>query len=324
MINRIRWVATAFACDVCKRSIKLPTNSFGINMVPNCSITQGCKGKLSPVSDTVDASTITSVAPEVANVTNWQPRQILQTHYQTVAADTWTVQYKLSGTPKLHVYTYDQSSNLVETVSYEWSLSNGIITLTFPGACSGIMQCVTASPTSSTQQTVATQTITSYQISSTAGDITIATLDVADQIGVTVTFLPQGNPTPIEYFNIPIGPSITSPWVNVGTAIIAGRKYRIRSFNVHSAASAVEYFSTGIISSGTPLYISHAGSKPVAAGSCLLLLGNAPYSFVDRIYDKIIDVSVVSTSQPQLFYSDGKVYSTDDLTKTTYPPILIV
>lgn len=324
MATRVPLTITALECDTCKRSSRVPTNTRGITTTPTCNLTLGCKGTLSPVTNPDRARSTPTIPPDVPGVLNWSERKILQTHNQPVTSSKWTFKYELSGTPAIHVFVYDSDDNLVETMEFSHTISNQKVTILLPVPMRGVVQCVTASP--ATLFTDATPTTSNtMQISSDYGDITIATLDAADSVGVTIVFTPQGNTVPIEYFGIDTNPSITSPWINVHAAVVNGRKYYVRSFNIHTAASAVEYFSTGIIPSGTPLYFSVVGARPIIPGSSVLLLGNPPYNFVDRVYDKIIDVSSVAvSSSPVLYYADGKVYSTVDVSKHTYPAVLIL
>ena len=146
MPQRIKLTTTSYTCDVCHRSVKVPTNNQGISTTSGCNITMGCRGKLLPISNASEARKAPGIPPDVPNVSNWLSRKILQTHNQSVISSKWVFQYQLSGTPALHVYIYKDDGSLEETTAFTYTLSQQKLTVTLGIPSRGIVQCVTPSP----------------------------------------------------------------------------------------------------------------------------------------------------------------------------------
>lgn len=320
-MTRIKRITASYVCDTCHRTIKVPEVVGGITTIGNCTITNGCSGKLLPITNAADARSAPSIPPDVAGVANYIPREVLQRHVQTVAASVWQFNYTLFGTPMIHVFVGEDRQ---DTVEYQSAISNGVITITLPTPSVGEVVCTAVNGRGYAAPALTTDTDTTLtQLSNNNGDITIATLESTAVVGVTINFVSASSSTVIEYFNIEVGAGVASPWANVSHVVINGKRYFVRSFNIHTAASAVEYFSTNIVSTGSSMQVAAVGSKPIVPGNAVVLLSAPPHNYVDRIYDRVVDVTSIASKTSALFYANGKAYLSSDVAKTVYPNILI-
>lgn len=323
---------SVYKCSVCSRSTRVPTNKQGLDLIQRCVITHGCQGKLHRVTLTREINQTPAFPPEVQGVEDWYQRRVLYTHDQPVQSQTWTIKHDLETKPRVHVYvnriidgvkTQVTSNDAVEKV-----IDLNTIQLTFSTAESGTAQCIALSSQNSTNPPAVNPvqpTTPSIQITSDGGELTIATLSTDPLISITLTYRPAGGAkVNIEYPRIDTQPSIGSPWSNVRNVLVNGRKYTVRTLNLTTTPLAPAYFAAGDIPAGSTFYVSAISGAPPAVGSCIILLGTAPYGTVDKTYTSYIDPAYVSKGSPQLFYDTGKGFAFTSIVRPTYPPVLVV
>lgn len=324
---------SVYQCDVCTRSIRVPTNREGLDVLTRCNITYGCQGKLHRITLAKDINDTPAFPPEVEGLQDWFQRKVLYTHDQPVQAATWLVTHDLANKPVLHVYVnrvVDGVETLVSTVpKTTTTIDLNNTQLTFEVAESGLVQCVALSSQNATNpgstDTVAPSTA-AVQITGIQGELTIATLVSTPLIGVTLGYVTSSADldVDIEYTSVDDVASVDSPWVGTSTVLINGKKYTVRSFNLTTAPLAPAYFAAGQVPNGSAFsFLSVAGVAPTL-GQCLILLGTAPYASVDRVYDQYIDVSAINAATPETFYTTGAGFAYPAVIKSTYPPILVV
>ena len=321
---------SVYECDVCKRRIRTPTNRYGLDVVQRCTITAGCQGKLHRVTALKDINTTPAFPPEVTGLQDWFARNILYTHQQPIKTAVWVVQHNLQNVPVLHTFvhrTVDGEDVLVEQDPIRVDTIDANTTrLTFAAVESGQVQCVSLSTKNTTNydNTLAVEdNVVGVQLSSAVGEITIATLDSSGIVDVTLTFL-SSTPVNVTYSGIDGIPSIYSPWVGSNSVIVNGKRYTVRSFNITQTPTAPSYFSSGLIANGTAFYVGGINNVPVGANDVIFLLSNSPHTNVDRIYDRYVDASSISSTSPETFYEDGRGYVTSSVIRSTYPLILVV
>lgn len=330
MISSIRG-ENVYECDTCRRKERVPQNSKGMDVLPNCNITLGCLGKLRRVLNAREIINTPVFPPEVEGLTDWYARRILYTHEQQIAYPVWTITHNLANKPVIHAYTYiyvddeavlqSTEPELIETIDLNTTR------LTFKTAVSGLAQCISLTSQNTTNPNATAPIITPasvMQLSSDSGEVTIATLDNSPAINVSASYLTSSAIVQIDYTRIDNTPSIESPWVNVSGAIINGRRYTVRSFNLQTTASAPTYFNQGLVPNDTGFYLTSVNGQPLTPGSVLFLLGTSPYATVDRVLDRVIDPYYVNQTSPQLSVSSGRSYAQPDIIRTTYPPILVL
>lgn len=324
---------SVYQCDECTRKIRVPTNREGLDVLNRCNITYNCQGRLHKLTLAQDINNTPAFPPEVPGIQDWFQRKVLYTHNQPVQSATWLIEHDLANKPVLHVYV-NRVVNGVETlVSTEPKTVTTIdlnnTQLTFEVAESGLVQCVALSSQNATNPGATDSPVAStaaVQITSDTGELTIATLVSAPLIGVTLQYITSSTnvDVAIEYTGVDNVPSVQSPWVGASTALINGKKYTIRSFNLTETPLAPAYFAAGQVPNGSAFLFSIVGGAAPAVNQCLILLGKAPYASVDRVYDQYIDVSMINSGTPETFYASGKGFATPTVIKSTYPPILVV
>lgn len=324
---------SVYQCNVCSRKVRVPTNKQGLDVLQRCNITHHCRGTLTRVLTTKDINETPAFPPEIQGVQDWFQRRVLYTHEQPVQAATWLVKHNLANRPKVHVYvnriingeeTLVEASPLTET-----TVDINTVLLTFATAESGLAQCVTSSSQNSTNPGATTAAVAStdiVQLSSDTGEITLATLTSAPLVGFAITYKTSGTSldVTIEYAGINTIPAVGSPWAGSSAAIINGKKYTLRSFNITTTPLAPPYFASGAVPPGSTFTFSNYNGAPPVANDCLILLGRSPYATVDKIFDQYIDVAAVNQSTPELFYTSGKAFTYPTVIRSTYPLIMVV
>lgn len=318
---------SVYECDICKRRSRVPTNRQGLDVMPRCNITSGCKGYLHRVTALRDVNSTPSTPPEIEGVQDWYQRNVLYTHQQPIRSEMWVVEHNLQNIPVMHLFVERESSTGVTLEPYtnfttEVVDANTLI-IRFATAQSGQVQCVSLVSKNAVNYITRPSTSTGASIpaSSTSGEITIATLDTTHLVDIQLNFAAVG--TTVGYVGVDNIPSVQSAWIGVNHIIVNGRKYTVRSFNIASG-SAAELFATGVIPSGTAFAFSQINGTIIQPNQVLVLLSNTPHTFADRIYDQYIDVTHVSASTPELYYATGAVMAQSSIVRTTYPHILVV
>lgn len=318
---------SVYECDVCKRRERVPTNRQGLDVMPRCNITAGCKGSLHRVTALRDINSTPSFPPEVEGVPDWFQRNVLYIHEQPIRSDTWVVKHNLQNIPILHIFVSRETPSGTtlepyDNVTTEIVDANTLI-VRFLSAQSGQVQCISLVSKNAINYTSrASQVETSIPVSSTSGEVTIATLATDSLVDFQIRFSTTLGTT-VEYVGIDDVPSLQSAWAGVDAVIVNGRRYVVRSFNIVNGSTA-SLFSTGTIPSGTSFTITQINGTQILPNQVLLLLSNPPHTFADRIYDKCIDAALVNASTPELYYTAGTVEAQSTIARPTYPLILVV
>lgn len=324
---------SVYKCSVCTRNIRVPTNKQGLDVLLRCNITYGCQGKLRRVTQAKEINEPPAFPPEVQGVEDWFQRKVLYTHEQPVQSTTWTIRHNLANRPAIHFYVnriVNGETTLVSTDPLtETTIDLNTVQVTFSNAESGLAQCIALASQNSTNPNSAAGTVDSttvYQVSSNVGEVTLATLSDAPLISLALTYKTSGTQLDvvIDYAGIDDVPAVGSPWAGTDAVVINGKKYTVRSFNITTTPLAPAYFAAGAVPTGSTFFVSNYNGHPPLTGECLILLGRNPYATVDKVLDRYIDVSQISSSSPETFYTTGKAYTIPSVIKQTYPLILVV
>lgn len=324
---------SVYKCNVCSRSIRVPTNKEGIDVLQRCIITSGCLGKLRRVTIAKDINETPAFPPEVQGVQDWFQRRVLYTHQQPVQSFTWLVTHNLVNRPKIHVFVDRSVDGVAKQIPInpvrEITVDANNTILEFASAESGLAQCIALASQNTTNPlalVASAEPTDAFQISSNTGEVTLATLSSSSLVGLALTYRTSGTAIDltIEYAGIDVGPSSESPWSGSQRAVINGRQYTLRSFNIERTPLAPAYFAAGAVPEGSSFFISNFNGAPLQLGECLILLGRNPYATVDRITDRYIDASTINTVTPELYYSLGAGFAVRSVIKPTYPQILVV
>jgi hypothetical protein len=197
--------------------------------------------------------------------------------------------------------------------------------ITFSVSNSGLLQCVSLASqnTSNPQQSINVDTTSVFKISN-VGEITIATLDENININVSVNFksaIVHGG-VDVVFNGVDNVASVASPWVGASKIFVNGRTYTVRSFNLSNTPPVPAIMASGDVDPLNALFTFKSFGSNINEN--LILIGNAPYTPVDRIYNQFIDIALLNAFDPPIAYRSGEIYVKTSNIKTIYPLILTV
>lgn len=318
---------SVYECDVCKRKERTPTIRQGLDVMPRCNITSGCRGHLHRITALRDINNTPATTPEVEGLADWFQRNVLYTHQQPVRSDTWTVIHNLQNIPNVNVFVHREIDGVQTLVPKEptevVTIDANTTELRFASAESGQVQFVSLRSKNTVNYTSQTQSVDiDSPVSSSNGEVTIATMDSAVLVDITITFI-AATPVVVTYPGVDTIPSINSAWSGVDGVIVNGKRYTARSFNIKDGTAA-QLLAAGTIPSGTPFSITGVNGTPPQAKDVLFLLSTTPHAYTDRVYNQYIDSTQVSSVSPEMYYASGTVSADPSIIKPTYPLILVV
>jgi len=334
-----------YQCDVCNRIIDVPQNKKGLEVVQRCTITGGCRGKLSQIDVKVDH--IRGNFPErVKDLTDFVKRKTLYDHTQSVKLSKWEVVHNLGVAPTIQVFVerpkdinlneidisvIDPNSlvELIETVPDSVEIVDGNrVTLNFSQPEKGVAQLIAKStkPQDLQTQNVAVDEIQVVGLTNDS-ELTIATKNSDSIIRVGLTFkTPDGVFFEREYLVDNV--SIKSAWVDFEQALISGTKYTIRSFDFidndpifgsdipNGSAMFVRGTSTDL-TIGNPLTLLNRREV-------LGLLTNYPYQVQDKNREQYFDfqsVTIANVNSQTIFDEKDLLIEIKSLS-SVFPSIL--
>lgn len=327
-----------YQCDTCKREIEKIQNRKGLEVINRCTITQGCRGKLYQTKVLPDFIR-NSLPNDVTGLTNWSPRKVLLNHTQTIEKDVWVIELEpgMGTAPIVSVFvnrpTNTDSNNQEEITPSTISYTVDTVTLTFDRPWSGIAQLVSRQSAPTILSTTVTQTDTSsdYVQISNNGEITIATRVTSDDnnslVGISMTFDSATGTDITSNYVADNQPSTNSAWVDYNKVIIKGKIYNVRSFS-----GLTSEMVTGTINNGSTFLFdgidwngadSDTTYETLQKEEAIILLSSEPHESIDKIFDKFIDVSLVTADSNQFgfHYNDGEFFADPSIVQTLYPLI---
>lgn len=335
-----------YKCNTCNRSIDIPQNKHGLEVIHRCVITDGCRGEMQYV--TLRKNHVRrSTPPPIANLADWTQRQVLYNHDQPVKSVAWTVNHNLGVQPLIQVFVerptstspalttsttpcearvvddtttlVEQSRPIIEVVS----ANTFIVHFTKPEG--GMVHCIARSSKPVSEQQTAPRVNVQRMTITNGAELTIATPDLPglqDDVEIVIVFVDQAGGIHEKTYIVDNTPSILSAWVDVPTLFINNRRYLTRSFNV--ADGEVE-FATGAIGEGSYLYIKQfgqvGGSAPIVDGDVLVLLSTPPHSVFDKIVDRVIPATNIVEVVDGIVYSQLEFEADLSRAVSVYPHI---
>jgi hypothetical protein len=322
-----------FKCTVCGRKTRVPSNRRGLDVLHNCTITSGCRGKLKKVSQLKDINNTPTLTPAVSGILDWIPHNTVYTHTQSTNSTTWDITHNLQGNPVIHAYVYIISDGEKILIPVEQPttimIDSNRIQLIFDTAQSGVAQLVTLSSSNTTNPQVVDNTtsqVVNVQQSNDSGAITIGTLIPDELISITIRYVISGKPpVDIVYNNLDNTPSSSSPWSGLRLAIVDGKRYSIRSIDLINHPNAIIHFLSGEIPpQGAAVYITALNTQTPSVGDVVMLGAKSPFGSTDLIYDRYVDFGKETSTSAKILYNYGKLFAKSDIIKTIYPHIIVV
>jgi hypothetical protein len=321
---------TAYVCDVCKRSIRVPINKYSVEIIHRCIITKNCLGKLHRIITAAAVADVPATPPAVPNVVDWTQRRVYFLHEQTIENQVWLIEHNLANHPNVQTFVCvitDGEEVLTEVDPVEVRIVNlNTIEVEFDRPRSGIAQCLAFASTNTVNPSVGTPTVVVEQTTQLTnnGELTIATLDDATLIDFTIRYNSSNSPTGIvnvEYVGVDDQPSLASPWAGTNQVYINGRTYTVRSFNLVNQPLAPAIFADNLIRNGTQFFFPSLSTEP---NRNLIIYGTSPFTVVDRVVDRYIDIGLINQDQPEIAYTSGEAFAASSIIRSTYPHIHVV
>lgn len=204
-------------------------------------------------------------------------------------------------------------------------IDSNTVEVTFGVPQSGILQCVALASQNTSNPIIdkVVDTSTPFKLSNN-GEITIATLNPSPNINVTVNFKSAVVTEGIvaTFYGVDNTTSIASPWVGVGHVFVNGRTYTVRSFNLAQTPPTPGIVASGSVDPRMAKFTFEGLSSNIHEN--LILLGTSPFSTVDRIYDKFVDIATLNRFNPEIYYNTGEIYVSQSAIKSVYPLIYTV
>lgn len=227
----------------------------------------------------------------------------------------------LGGIEGNNVYTYYQLTTPLRLETVDTNTTRVI----FSTPQQGVAQCISSASqnTSNPPKAAAVNNTGPFRLSNN-GEITIATLNPSPFISVSINFKSStvAGGINVTFSNVDNTASVNSPWVGVSRVFLNGKTYTVRSFDLANLPPVPSIMMSGNVDPLMARFTFDNFSSNINEN--IILLGNAPYYTVDRIYDRYIDIATLSRFSPEIYYSGGEVYALQKTIKTVYPHITTI
>jgi len=309
-----------YECDRCKRTIQIPQNTQGLEVMGKCIITESCHGDLQfqRVLQTYKTGQPTPIEP---GLEDWVQRKALFTFQQRLKNTIWNIDHGMGINPSVKVYVFDTEGNPhpKDPISIVYVDQNNL-TITFNDEELGIAQCIARS-TAPLGGNIATTTPVAPPVQiSTNGFLTIATPDLVNPATMVLQFLMGTTFTPLTTVGLPFSllPSISTPWGDTDTISINGLVYKVQTVDM------AVILSTLSLPDNTPFYVVSVNTTgPISLNDVVILLGKTPFSLADKDLLQIILASSISTLQSAVisYTFQGDLFVQRSLITQMFPPI---
>lgn len=327
-----------YRCDTCKRDAEILERTSGLDTLSRCIITSGCRGRLYRVERNPN-NVRETLPPPVPGLVDYFPRKKLVTKNQSFPSNRWRFVHDLNTIPAIFIYVDDRK--LSESEYSIDLLDRTTVEVSFPSAVSGTIQLISRSSADSSTPFVQNN-VQTYPVSAN-GILTFAIpkfitqnaspppsppIDLATaQIEIEV-FVKLPNEEEVACFETLINGSLNPAWAGWNLILVRKRKnYYVRSkkFGDFKALTAF-VLNRNEIPAGTEIRFGRIdygfGQKvQIPPRGLMILLSTAPHSQVDKIKNKIIDVSELADSGSPLVYMGGGFTVDTKFVEETYPEI---
>jgi hypothetical protein len=282
------------------------------------------------VLTTAEANQVSSIPPAVSNIIDWSQRRVFFNFEQAIEDHIWTIEHNLANRPTVQVFVVqlqDGEEVLVEVDPLAVRVINlNTVEVEFDRPQRGQAHCLAYASANTVNPGVGTPTVVTQQtmLLTHNGELTIATLDATTLIDFTIQYRSVNAPggvIGVEYVGVDDQPSIDSPWVGANKVYVNGRSYTVRSFDLVEQPLAPATFANNLIANGTQFYFSTFSTTP---NQNLILLGTPPFTVVDRVVDRYVDIALVNQDQPELAYANGEAFAAPSLIRSAYPHLYVV
>lgn len=338
-----------YSCNVCKRKIDILENPENITVFSKCIITNGCRGKLNKLSK--NQNNYRETLPKLEHGLNdYVQRKIFYEHKQNLAKNIWKITHNLGVLPVVEVYVNDGNTNLkFENYQIE-ILDNNTILIKFLNNYSGIAQCIARSSVINIKDThkdiqelfqvtyngifvlAIPRFITTFSGPSYLPQPTLPvdTKNPPKPIRLEISLIRPNREEVICVETIPQELITTTPWVSWNEILVRKRRnysIKTKSFFTFTRTFQEDIITKNMVENGTQIRFLKVDFgtgylQPIESDDVLFLLANSPYSAIDKIRNKVVDVSKVNFSDFDYFvYENGEIYTDKSNLENTYPDI---
>lgn len=312
-----------------------------------CIITLGCRGELYRIDKKLDFVR-GEFPPRVSGLTDWSARRVLYNHEQSIPSREWRIVHNLGVAPSVQVLidravlSDDTDENVpcvvrsdtetfeqFETLEFEVEIvSPNELILRFENPESGLAQLIARSTVGRVVETTPEEEAAPFQLTNDTL-LTIATLNEtipsASPFNLDVVYTPPGGTSVTKTYSVGAGlPIVTSPWNDFATVLIEGKRYKVRTVDAF-----IPGFVNGTVGDGSSFYfnqISGIGSpvaRSISPREIFILLALSPYDNVDKVRDRLVDVSRVTAANAELsfFHQDRELFVFNNIIISTFPQI---
>lgn len=216
------------------------------------------------------------------------------------------------------VFEYQE---LVQPVKVE-TVDQHTTHVTFSTPQYGVAQCIALQSQNSANPIRAIESVSeaAFRLSN-KGEITIATLNPSPYITVALNFKSSvvAGGINVSFGSVDNTASVNSPWASVDRIYVNGKAYTVRSFDLGHLPPMPAVMASGNVDPTRARFTFENFSSNINEN--LILLGNAPYYTVDRIYDRYVDIATLNRFAPEIYFNDGEIYVATKAIKSVYPAI---
>lgn len=311
--------ATRYQCTTCKREREILDTPTSFAMTSFCSITSGCRGKLTPI-ERLPTTTRESSPPVVGNLDDWEPRTALHTHEQPIRATKWRIIHPIN-VPVVVDVVADGVELDHDQYEVEYTTQN-LITLTFATAVAGVAQLFPRNGTKRRTYDSPTEA-TLVQVSTNGRIVLLDATSLPDAGTATVEMsitLPSGQTYQGAQLITIDGLSRTS-W-NVGL-VLSNDISTHRVFNLAAPTLFTEQ-SIGPLPDGSRLEITLIRGLPPVRGDMLIALTYDPLTASPTNRDKQRIVDVARLQSTGIVYQRGEFFVFDTTIEAIQPALRIL
>lgn len=307
--------AIVYQCNVCNRTIQLPVNKQGLEVVGGCIITNNCKGQLFVTGQRDNVLQIPVPVPSTTGLKDWEQRRLLYTHTQAIAVNQWRIVHNLGTNPAIQVYVIiDQILTEIIPTSITY-ISPFQATVSFDQGFVGVAQCIARSTSTITSVNIApVVTPLTYTQITTKGTLTLVSTTHISSV-LDMQFF---DPNTLD----PLGPPISTPYTLGGARSFLSPWYISNNVVIKSIPFYVATIDIlGLISiNNIPPHASFWFINPYPGD--YIIFGVPPYTNLDKNVNQALLMTDLTNVDNSFSYQvDGDLLVNSALLRKIYPPI---
>lgn len=304
-----------YKCNVCNRFIDVTENKQGLDVFGKCIITKQCKGTLFFVKR--NDNILRNLPPEPTDVPDWVYTPQVVTFTQKHARSIWKFKHTLTAVPSLSVFnsTVDANNNPLNVklndTDYTYTFTNDYLELHFNSKISGMVQCIARNTSSVIHAPKQNDSFVKVSVGNvvSVGVHTHNKLFVAGNTGVHSNALSiLLNEVQIDYdlgYNEPV-----QAWGNVNQIYLYGNTYNVSTF------------STVVDDPNTPKVHNYSAYRYVGEDPMMYILLSNSSSYVDKIYDKIVNIFELNIDNN--YIKNNELYVSPSIIRECFPHIKLI